>query len=98
MESEPSTRLQAEIARVTWMDLRQHAARNALFVVRGDASLIDVAIAVSEDDKAAVEAWLTEEQLSRPTAEEHEAWETDLSRPFDFVIVQPFVLARAVDH
>lgn len=98
MEDDESRRLGAEIARVTWLDLRQHALRGALFVVHPDAKLLEVGLAVASDDKAAVEQWLTSGQLARPSVEEHAAWEADLSRPFDFVIVQPFVLAQLVDN
>lgn len=91
-------RLTKDLAEVGWRDLRTHAGRGVLFLWTGQTPLVDAAIAVAKDDKSAVESWLEQGQLARPTAAQLSAWEEELDRPFEFVIVQPFVLARCVEH
>ena len=83
---------------MTWLDLRHHASRHGLFVVHGETSLVEVGRAVAADDSSRVEAWIGRGQLARPTPQEHAAWEADMSCFFDFVIVQPFVLVKPVQH
>lgn len=85
-----------EVARVGWRDLRPHAARGALFLV-SQLDLVEAATAVAEDDTTAVQKWLSEGKLARPTADQHQAWEAEPDRPFDYLIVQPFVLARPLE-
>ena len=87
-------KLQAEVAVVGYRDLRQHAGRGALFLVRGTLPLVEAAIAIAQDDQESVKAWLSLQQLLRPTEGELERWELELDKRFEYVIVQPFVLAR----
>lgn len=91
-------KLSEELARVGWRDLRPHAGRGVLFLWTGDASLVEVAIAVARDDRVEVEGWLESGQLSRPTERQLSDWEAALERPFEYLIVQPFVLARDLSN
>lgn len=90
------TKLENEILPASWATLRQHAERDALFLVTGEAPLLDVAVAVADDDKAAVEGWIGDGTLRRPTLEERAGWNTD-PVTFQMVIVAPFVLCRPID-
>lgn len=90
-------KLAGEIANVPWRDLRPHAARGALFLVADAVGLLEAAVAIARDDTASVETWVGTGQLVRPDTSQLQAWERDTDRPFEHVIVQPFVLARALD-
>lgn len=89
------TRLQTEIARVSWRDLRAHAGRGALFLVTGGLGLLEATVAIARDDRTAVEGYLADGKLARPTPEQLAAWEQALDMPFEYLIAQPFVVARA---
>lgn len=89
-------KLADELAQVDWRDLRQHAARGALFIVSGDLGLLEATLGIARDDRAAVETWLQSGALARPTDAQLSAWESELDKPFEYLIAQPFVLARAL--
>jgi len=97
MSDDLRDKLQAEIGVVPFSDLRAHAKRGGLFLVSGEVLLVDVAVAVASDDKAAVEAFLASGSLGRPTLEQLEAWESAQGAVFEVAIVQPFVLARVAE-
>jgi hypothetical protein len=93
--SEPTrTKLRAQIQHVDWPALAPHAKRGALVLVDTALDLLDVAVAVAEDDATRVREWLEAACLSRcdPT---NEGAELKTAR-FQFVIVQPYVLAQTI--
>jgi len=87
-------RLEKNILPTEWAMLAMHQKREAVFMVKDSIELIDAAVAVAEDNTADVEAWLGSGALYRPTSAQIEAWSKEDDVRFDFVIVQPFVLAR----
>jgi len=90
-------RLAKQITPTSWTQLEPHLRRAALFVVDPAVPLLDVAVAVAEDRKTAIEDWLEASRLARPTTEQIEAWGEEKGTRFTFVIVQPFVLAQRID-
>ncbi len=87
--------LQRSLGRVQWSDLRAHSDRMALFLVV-DVDLIEVAVAVAEDDALAVQTWIDDRNLVRPSRGQLSKWADDLEKPFNTVVVQPYVLAVEV--
>ena len=87
-----------DLAEVPWKDLRIHLQRDSIVLVSDRLVLIDVAVAVAEDNKSQVEGWIATGALSKPTAEQIAAWETQLDKPFQMLIVQPFILLQATLH
>lgn len=85
-------KLLGETAAITWQEL-QPFARGALLQVAGEADLVEVAVAVAEDDQAKVAAWLTGGQLAKMPAEQAQDW---LERDPDLwaVVVAPWVLVQ----
>ncbi len=96
--SETIEQFRKDLAEVHWKDLRIHLQRDAIILVAADLNVIKVATAVAADDKTQVADWLNQGQLNKPTAEQIEAWESQLEKPFRVLIVQPFILAQAVEH
>ena len=90
MAEELRTRLREELAQVGWRDLRQHAGRGALFLVRESPGVVEAALAVATDDRARVERWLLAGALARPSEAQLAAWEQQPDQPFECLIVQPF--------
>lgn len=87
-----------DLAEVPWKDLRIHLQRDAIVLVAEGLVLLDVAVAVAEDDKARVEGWVAAGELSKPTAAQVCAWEKQLDKSFQMLIVQPFILLQATPH
>ena len=94
MSDDLRTRLAQEIHRVDWRPLAPHAKRGGLILVDRQLDLLEVAVAVADDDTAAVQHWMQAQQLSRPTREQIDAWSAETEERFTVAIVQPYVLAQ----
>ncbi|MFM2416961.1 MAG: hypothetical protein RL385_1684 [Pseudomonadota bacterium] len=77
-----------------WEDLAPHAKRTALLLLREDHDLLDVAEVIASDDVAKLKAWLGSGALVRVSAADADALEAETDRRFQFVVVQPWVLAQ----
>lgn len=86
------------ICKSDWTALQEHYLRNALFMVDSSLDLTEVGLKVANDDTEAIQNWLSNGMLSRPQQEQVKAWELDDCRSFQFVIIQPYVLAQVVEH
>jgi hypothetical protein len=97
-ESEPDlkAKLRGEIMPASWRDLVYQFARGALFLVQTDCDLLEVALLLARDDRARVEALLASGQLRRALESDARAFQSDAAARFQFVIVQPWVLAQAL--
>ncbi len=84
-------KITAEVLPCDWAALRPHHARDALFLVSPDLDLVEAAVAVATNRADRVEVWLTVGRLGRPTPE---MLDDLVGARFQFVIVQPFVLAQ----
>ncbi len=55
--------LNLETGRVRWEELESHFARHVVIQVAGELDLVEVATALANDDKAAVEQWIARGQV-----------------------------------
>jgi hypothetical protein len=94
MNDDLHAKLTRDEGAVLWSDLRAHAKRQGLFVVTGELTVAEAALAIASDDAASVQAWLASGHLFRPSLEQLLAWDQDLDKPFRAVVVQPFAIAR----
>ncbi|MDA3903658.1 MAG: DUF2288 domain-containing protein [Desulfuromusa sp.] len=85
-----------DLAEVSWRELKIHLQRDALIIVAAELDLIEVGVAVADDDKALVEAWIAAGQLGKPTDKQLERWEQEPDNRFQMLIVQPFILIQDV--
>ena len=83
-----------EVHRVDWQPLAAHAKRGGLVLVDTRLDLVEVAVAVAEDDTGKVQQWMEAKQLSKPTDAQVGSWENETDERFTVVIVQPYVLAQ----
>lgn len=95
-ESELRAKLRGEIMPATWQELIYQFARGGLLLARGDVDLLEVAEAVARDDRAEVERLVREGRLWRARSEDAQRFEQAKSQRFQFVILQPWVLAQAL--
>lgn len=96
--SDTIERFKQDLAEVGWKDLRIHLQRDAIIMVAQELDLVEVATVVAADDKLKVADWIGEGQLQKPSAEQVQAWEAELEKPFRMLIVQPFILVQPVNH
>jgi hypothetical protein len=85
--------LHAQTARVTWQELEKHFARGVVIRVARELDLVEVALCVANDDKAAVEGWLAAGQvghLDLKTARDWSARDPELWA----VVVAPWVVVQ----
>lgn len=97
MSVELRDKLVSEVMDAEWKMLAMHYRRAALFLVGNALQLIDVAVALAQDEQALVKSWIEEGALGRPTEEQVQQWQSETGAHFRSVIVQPFVLAQRLD-
>jgi hypothetical protein len=79
-----------------WETLIPHAKRDAVIVVDGALDLVEVGVAIAEDNAVVVQNWLSELLLHKPSLEELNDWNAEPEKQFNTLIVQPFVLVTAI--
>ena len=94
MSEDLRAHLSNEVHRVDWNPLSPHAKRGGLIMVDPRLDLVDVALAVANDDSESVRQWMESGQLSKPAEERIAEWQNDDEERFSVVIVQPYVLAQ----
>ncbi|MDA0266210.1 MAG: DUF2288 domain-containing protein [Cyanobacteria bacterium] len=77
-----------------WHNLLPHAAKDTLVVVTPGLALVDVGVAIANDQVTVVNRWISEALIAKPTAEQLEHWDRDRAREFQTLIVQPYVLIQ----
>ncbi|HAA32375.1 MAG TPA: DUF2288 domain-containing protein [Cyanobacteria bacterium UBA8553] len=79
-------------AELDW--LKPHIQRDVVLVVTQELDLLDVGVAIAQDDIVSVQHWISEQLLHKPFAEQLVEWNTDHSKRFQALIVQPYVLVQ----
>jgi hypothetical protein len=93
---EIKTQLKQELADVTWDSLMPHSKRDAIIIVNEALNLIDVGMAIAKDETMPVQHWISEALIRKPSVEELSQWNSDSTKEFSTLIVQPFVLIQEV--
>ncbi|WP_437880740.1 DUF2288 domain-containing protein [Pseudomonas sp. LRF_L74] len=89
-------KLLGETAAITWQELQPFFARGALLWVDGALDLVEVALAVAEDDQAKVGQWLNAGQVNK--VESERAQDLQARDPSLWaVVVAPWVLVQERD-
>jgi hypothetical protein len=77
-----------------WSWLVPHADRDAVIVVSDALDLVDVGLAIVNDNTPSVQRWIAEQLLYKPSTEQKIVWDTTQSKRFKALIVQPYVLIQ----
>ena len=88
--------LTEELAPMDWETLIPHAKRDAIIVVDPALDLVEVGVAIAEDQANTVQNWISELLIHKPSREELSRWNENLTQEFLTLIVQPFVLIKPV--
>ena len=94
MSDELRNKLSAEVAVADGTLLLPHHRRGALLLLQPGLDLVELAVAVAEDDHTRIQTLVAESKLRAPTLAEMADFCVDPRVRFNFVIVQPFVLAQ----
>ena len=90
--------LRAELAKMVdeaeWDWLMPHAQRDAIVLVTADLDLVEVGVAIVNDNVSTVDQWITEQLLYKPSPEQLADWAGNRTRRFKALIVQPYVLVQ----
>lgn len=90
--------LRAELATMVdeaeWEWLIPHAQRDAVVIVTSGLDLVDVGVALASDNVTAVQRWISEQLIYKPTSEQLADWGSDRTHRFNALIVQPYVLVQ----
>ena len=93
--SDLKEKLKTEIEQADWDMLRVHHERGALFLVDQKLDLLDVGVAIAEDNISLVKIWLDNKELYQVSVEEVSEFEkNDREKLGDFIIIQPYVLLQ----
>lgn len=90
--------LRAELAEMVdqaeWGWLEEHAKRGRIIVVAPNLDLVEVGVAIAEDNVTTVQQWMEDSWISYPTEEQISVWNQDKTQSFSSLIIQPFVLFK----
>jgi len=86
-------KLNAETARLAWPELQRHFARGAVIKVASGMDLVEVALNIARDDKAAIADWLATGQIQRASSDDARDWH-DRNAHFWAVVTAPWVLVQ----
>ena len=91
-----TARFSEDIANVNWQDLMPHAQRDAIIFVAQHLNIIEVGVAIAQDDVNSVQNWVSKSLIHKPSSEQLATWNADSSILFNTLILQPFVLIQTI--
>lgn len=86
-------KLNGETSRMAWRELQRFFAGGGVIVVQDGLDLVEVAMRIAQDDKAAVAAWLESGSIGRASDEQARAW-LEQDAELWAVVVKPWILVQ----
>jgi hypothetical protein len=90
--------LRAELAELIdeaeWDWLTPHARRDSIIVVEQALDLVDVGMAIANDNTTSVQHWIAEDLIHKPSPTQLADWNFNQTKRFNALIVQPYVLVQ----
>lgn len=87
-------KLNQETARIAWPDLQRFFANGSALAVASDLDLLDVAVAMTQDQAEQIKGWLETNQLSPVSDQQAREWH-EQNPPLWALVVKPWVLVQA---
>lgn len=88
-------KLNRETSKIPWSELQKFYARGEVIAIAAGNDLIDVAVKISEDNKAVVEEWLANGVISQVNDQQAKVWH-DLDVSLWAVVISPWILVQEV--
>jgi hypothetical protein len=79
-------------AELEW--LKPHIQKDAVILVTPDLDLLDVGVAIANDNTQSVQHWIGEQLLIKPSLELLDRWNRNPHQKFQAMIIQPYVLVK----
>jgi hypothetical protein len=86
-------KLNLETAPITWKELERFFASGAVYFVAANLDMVDVAVQISQDNSAAVKAWLDAGELSAVSDAQALQW-LEANATLWSVVVKPWILVQ----
>jgi hypothetical protein len=77
-----------------WEWLAPHAERDAVILVAPTLNLVDVGIAIANNQTTSISHWIAEQLITKPTLQQQTQWTQTIELRFTALIVQPYVLIQ----
>lgn|ERR1039457_4314102 len=77
-----------------WSWLRAHLERDGLILVNDTLDLAEAAVRIAADDVAAIDQWVFDGKIGKPTEKQILHWNEDKQKKFAMLIVSPYVLIQ----
>jgi hypothetical protein len=87
-------KLNLETSQMPWKELLRYFAAGMVISVNHELDLVDVAMRIASDDKAAVAQWMSENRIAKVSDVQAEAW-LDADVALWTVVVKPWILVQA---
>jgi len=87
-------KLEKEILDTNWTPLAEHFARGAVYLLAHELDLVEVGLAMAEDNVSQIKNWLDDGLMYPPTPEEATAFAADPDLLFNMLIIEPYVLIQ----
>jgi hypothetical protein len=79
-------------AELDW--LKPQLQKDAVVIVHAGLDLVDVGVAIAQDDTLKVDRWIGEQLIAKPNNEHLAKWHQNPQQKFRAIIVQPYVLVQ----
>lgn len=86
--------LTASVDEAEWQWLLPHLSRDSVIVVTPELNIVDVGVAIANNNVPLVQNWISQELIRKPSLNQMADWQANLSKRFHALIVQPFVLIQ----
>ncbi len=74
--------------------LKPHLQKDVVVIVHEGLDLVDVGVAIAQDDTMAVDRWIGEQLITKPNNDHLAKWHLNPRQKFRAIIVQPYVLVQ----
>lgn len=81
-----------------WEWLIPHVQRDAVILVSLDLDLLDVAEAIANDNTLSVQQWIEGQLITKPSVTQVGKWNSDRTKRFNTLIIQPYVLVQEMGN
>lgn len=86
--------LKENLDEAEWDWLIPHAQRDVIIIVADGLDLLDVGEAIASDNIPSVQNWIDEQLITKPSPEQLGNWNSDRTKRFNALIVEPYVLVQ----
>jgi hypothetical protein len=98
MTADLRAELAANLDQAEWSWLLPHVERDVVVVVTPELDVLDVGVAIANDNVLLVQRWISEKMIHKPDPDQIAAWNQIPNLSFVALIVQPYVLVQpAID-